>query len=135
MGMRTLGVYITCLATFLSLDAIWLGLVSPPVYARVLNGLLLDGFRPVPALLFYLLYNAAIVVFVVPRSRPHPMASIAYGAFFGICAYGTYDLTNHAVLKAWTTELTVTDMAWGAVVTALASLAAALMDRRLRQAV
>ncbi len=131
--MTKLYVYLTTFVAFLALDAIWLGLVSPPVYQNTLKGLLLDGFRPLPAVLFYLLYVAGIVVFVLPLGRRHSsiFATAGYAAFFGLCAYGTYDLTNQAVLKAWTTELTVTDLAWGAVVTTLASLAGAVVDRRL----
>jgi uncharacterized membrane protein len=131
--MTKVYVYLTTLVAFLALDAIWLGLVSPPVYQDTLKGLLLDSFRPLPAVLFYLLYVAGIVVFVLPLGRRHAsiFATAAYAAFFGLCAYGTYDLTNQAVLKAWTTELTVTDLAWGAVVTTLASLAGAALDRRL----
>jgi uncharacterized membrane protein len=131
--MRWLTVYLVCLGGFLAMDAVWLGLVSPPVYQQTLGPLLLDGFRAVPAILFYLLYIAAIVVFVLPPVRRAAVwTAVPRGAFFGLCAYGTYDLTNQAVLRAWTTELTIVDMAWGAVVTAAASLLAAAVDRRFR---
>ena len=43
------------------------------------------------------------------------------GAFLGFVAYATYDLTNHATLKNWSTLLTVADMAWGTVLTAVAA--------------
>jgi uncharacterized membrane protein len=131
--IRRSAVYAACLGSFLVMDAVWLGLVSPPVYRDTLGGLLLDQFRLVPAILFYLLYVAGIVTFVPPRARSGTVwTAIPSGAFFGLCAYGTYDLTNQAVLKAWTTELTLTDMAWGMVVTAIASLVATAVDRRFR---
>ncbi len=124
---------LVCLATlavFLGLDAIWLGLVGASFYQEVLGGLMLDGFRIVPAVLFYCLYIAGIVVFVLPSARGKSIAWAAvYGMFFGLCAYGTYDLTNHAVLKVWTWQLTVIDMAWGAFVTAAASLSGAWVER------
>ena len=124
--------FLAAMAVFLTMDAIWLGLVSGSLYAGVLGGLMLPGFRIVPAVLFYLLYVTGIMVFVLPpaRLRASLGAAAAFGAFFGVCAYGTYDLTNQAVLAVWTARLTMIDMAWGACVTAAASLAGAWVDQR-----
>ncbi len=131
VGKRAL-TWLACLLVFLALDAVWLGIVGTSFYTRVLGDLMLDGFRIVPAALFYPLYITGIVVFVLPlaRRKSQLWASIAYGAFFGVCAYGTYDLTNHAVLRVWIWQLTVIDMAWGAFVTAAASFVGAWMQRR-----
>jgi len=125
-------VYLSTLFVFLALDAIWLGLVGGSFYSAVLGGLMLDGFRIVPAALFYLLYISGIVGFVLPlaRHRGSIWAAAAYGVFFGLCAYGTYDLTSHAVLRVWTWQLTVIDMAWGAFVTCAASVTGAWVERR-----
>ena len=43
----------------------------------------------------------------------------------GAFAYATYDLTNQATLKVWSTQLTLLDMAWGALLTGLAASAGA----------
>jgi uncharacterized membrane protein len=51
------------------------------------------------------------------------------GAALGCIAYGTYDLTNHATLKAWTTSLTVIDMAWGTAITAVTAAGGFLVAR------
>ena len=128
--------YLATLAVFLTLDAIWLGLIGGAFYSAVLGDLMLDGFRPVPAIFFYLLYITGIATFVLPlaRRRDGWWAPALYGAFFGICAYGTYDLTNHAVLKVWTWQLTVIDMAWGGFVTAAASVMGAWVARRRARA-
>jgi uncharacterized membrane protein len=74
---------------------------------------------------FYLLYLLGILFFVV---RPALQSggwttALTYGALFGFIAYGTYDLTNYATLRQWTLGLTVSDMVWGAVVTAVSSAA------------
>jgi uncharacterized membrane protein len=122
--------WVSALVVFLALDTIWLGVVGGSLYTDTLNGLLVDGFRIVPAALFYLLHITGILVFVVPLARQRYWAAAAYGAFFGVCAYGTYDLTNQAVLRVWTTQLTVIDMIWGACVTAAASLMGAWVERR-----
>ncbi|MSP03067.1 MAG: DUF2177 family protein [Acetobacteraceae bacterium] len=122
--------WLASLIVFLALDAFWLGIAGHSIYADVLGPLMLDGFRLAPALVFYLLYVTGIAVFVLPLANRRPWPAVAYGAFFGLCAYGTYDLTNHAVLKIWTTRLTVIDMAWGAFVTAAAASAGAWVQRR-----
>jgi uncharacterized membrane protein len=133
-GIRLTLTWLATMAVFLTLDAFWLGLFSGSLYTEVLGDLLLDSFRIAPAVAFYALHVTGIAVFVLPlaRRRGTPWAAAAYGAFFGICAYGTYDLTNQAVLRVWTTRLTAIDMAWGAFVTATAALAGAWVDRWLR---
>jgi uncharacterized membrane protein len=126
--------WLSSLAVFLALDAFWLGVVGGSLYTEVLGGLMLDGFRVGPAALFYLLQITGIAVFVLPLSRQRGTlwAAAGFGALFGICTYGTYDLTNQAVLRVWTIQLTAIDMTWGALVTAMASLAGAWVDRRIR---
>ena len=42
------------------------------------------------------------------------------GALFGFFAYATYDLTNQATVRNWTT-LSLADMAWGTVLSAAAA--------------
>jgi uncharacterized membrane protein len=138
--------WLSALLVFLALDSVWLGVASASLYTGVLGDLMLNGFRIVPAALFYPLQITGIVVFVLPLARqrgnprtaapPTPTRSCvgfaragAFGAFFGLCTYGTYDLTNQAVLKVWTTQLTVIDMAWGTFVTGAASLTAAAVER------
>lgn len=126
--------YLTTLMVFLAIDAVWLMLIGGPLYTRALGDILAEQVRVIPAVLFYLLYVAGIVVLVLPLARPRARPLIAaalYGGMFGLCAYGTFDLTNHAVLKAWSWHLTVIDMAWGTFVTAVAATAGAAMERRL----
>jgi uncharacterized membrane protein len=121
--------WLASLTAFLALDAVWLGLAGPSLYGGVLGGLMLDGFRIVPAALFYPLQITGIAVFVLPRARLAAVA--AHGALFGLCTYGTYDLTNEAVLRVWTWQLTAIDMTWGTCVTAAASVTGALVRRRI----
>jgi hypothetical protein len=49
--------------------------------------------------------------------------AVLYGALLGALAYGTYDLTNLAVLKGFTVKVALVDMLWGVFVTAATSLA------------
>jgi uncharacterized membrane protein len=123
--------YLTVAAIFLVLDSTWLGLSHDVVYKQHLGGSMLDMFRPVPAALFYLLYVAGVVFFAVdPADRTGRVSTAAArGAFFGLVAYGTYDLTNAATLTLWSNFVTVVDMVWGTVATALASAIAYALTR------
>jgi uncharacterized membrane protein len=123
--MRKLIPYAVSLLVFVVLDAIWLTL-TVRFYRAQLSDLLLPNPRIAPAVAFYLLQVLGIQLFVLPRAGTAASA-LAFGAAFGIFTYATYDLTNWAVLKNWTASLTVMDICWGAVVTAVASLAGFLV--------
>ena len=45
------------------------------------------------------------------------------GAVLGLAAYGTYDITNMATLKNWPTTMSLVDMVWGTILTAVCSAA------------
>lgn len=135
MSLKGVGVYAATLVAFLVLDAVWLSYVAAGLFKAQLGNLL----RPEPllsaALLFYLIYALAITVLAVTpalRLRQGRVA-LGYGTLLGLAAYGAFDLTNLAVLKAWTPQLAALDMAWGAVVTALAAGAGYLAGSYLRE--
>ena len=118
---------------FLALDSVWLSQTQEILYRRYLPGILLDGFRLLPALLFYILYVCGIMVFAVePADVSGRIATAAKrGAFFGLVAYGTYDLSNQATLSAWSGVVTAADMAWGTVATGLAASIGFILTRGL----
>ena len=118
-------IYLASGVVFCLADALWLGVVIKDFIASELGGLLLDSPRKVPALVFYLLYVFAIVVFaVLPALRNQSaLSALALGALLGLCAYGTYDLSNLATLQRWSTRFALVDIGWGTVLTALAALA------------
>ena len=124
--------YGTALAVFLSLDALWLGVLMRPVYAAALGPLLAEQPRWTPAVLFYLLYICGLLVFaILPglRARRGRKAA-ALGALLGLLAYGTYDLSNYATLQAWPQALTAIDMVWGTVLSSLSATAGYLAASR-----
>ena len=57
--------------------------------------------------------------------------AILYGALFGFFTYATYDLSNYATLRNWTLQLTLTDVAWGSILAAIASAAGYWVVSRL----
>jgi uncharacterized membrane protein len=117
--------YFAAALVMLGLDAIWLALTADRLYRPLIGQIMLDGFRVAPAVAFYALYLCAIVIFAISPAlaqRRWTMAMI-YGALFGFFSYGTYDLTNQATLKIWSTTITLADMAWGAFLTAASATA------------
>ena len=115
--------YLATGIVFLILDAIWLSLMGPTFYRAMLGDKMLETFSIAPAAIFYLIFLVGILVFAVyPALASGSWLTAAfYGGFFGFCAYATYDLTNQATLKDWPVMLTVTDLAWGTVVTGVSA--------------
>ncbi len=131
--MRYLAIYGATLAVFLGLDFVWLSFVARSLYMSEIGPLLLPQGRLGPALLFYLIYIIGVVVFVIVPAVARGKASRAtlFGALFGLVAYSTYDLTNLATLKGFTEKLTLIDLTWGAVATAIAASVGYALGRRL----
>ena len=125
-------VYVAALLALGALDSVWLTTMLP-AYQHGLGGLLAATPDLTAAGLFYLLYAAGLVILVVqPGGRGQRWYLVsARGALFGLVAYGTYDLTNYATLRPWSLGLTVSDMVWGAVVTAVASALGIVVGRLL----
>jgi uncharacterized membrane protein len=110
------------LALFLLLDGLWLGLAAKDLYAREVGALLLESPRWAPALLFYLGYPVGVVW--MTGGAVTPRTALTRGAVLGLLVYGTYDLTNLAVLKGWSELITVVDIVWGTSLTAVVAWAA-----------
>ncbi len=123
--------YIATLLTFGVLDAVWLTTMSSRLYRPALGDLLSPDLRIAPALVFYFLFPVGVVVFaVLPALKTgSAMAALGYAALFGLIAYGTYDLTNFATLRNWTAQITIIDLAYGTVATAVAAIVAFYVTR------
>ena len=130
--MQWIIAYVSAAVAFGVLDALWLRWAGPNFYRPALGDLLAEQFRMGPALVFYLLYIAAMVWFAVrpgiALGVPH---AVLNGALLGGIAYATYDLTNQATLKVWPVHVTLVDIAWGASATALACGIAAFAVRQM----
>jgi uncharacterized membrane protein len=123
--------YVATGLVFLAIDAIWLTLAAQRLYRPLMGEMLLESFRLVPALLFYLIYIAGIVVFTIAPAMATERwtTATAYGAFLGFFAYSTYDLTNQATLRNWPVAVTIADLCWGTFLTALAATIGFLITR------
>jgi uncharacterized membrane protein len=123
--MPYLVAYVASMIVFLGLDAVWLSLMGPRLYRPILGDMLAQKLNAPAAIAFYAIYGLGVVVLAVaPALRENAGGKAALsGAVLGFVAYATYDLTNQATLRVWSTRLTLADMAWGAALTALAAYA------------
>jgi uncharacterized membrane protein len=122
--MRTiLLAYGVTAAVFLVLDFIWLGTMVNAYYKPRMGELLLEQPRLGVAVLFYAIYVVGVVAFaVLPALREGDWTRALWGgALFGFCAYATYDMTNLATLKGFSSEVALVDMVWGTVVSGVSA--------------
>lgn len=118
--------------SMLIMDGIWLSTMMKPFYAKHIGHLLSGSLNFGAAAFFYVLYGVGVVVLaIIPILKSNGSLAQAFvlGAFLGLVAYGTYDLTNQATLKDWKTIVTLVDMAWGALLTGVAAATGLIVAR------
>lgn len=126
--MAVVAAYLAAAIVMAGLDLAWLRLSAEALYHPQLGALLAAKTNNGAAVAFYLVYIAGIVWFgVMPslRSGGSLSSALCNGALFGFFAYATYDLTNLATIRGWPLRLSLIDMAWGTVVTAISAAAGA----------
>ena len=98
--------------------------VAPKFYKAQIGHLMADKAKLLPAAIFYVLFVAAMVYFVVAPALEHQNLTrlIVSAAIFGLVTYATYDLTNMATLRDWPLLVTVVDIAWGTFLSLAVSL-------------
>lgn len=122
---------LTTAVLFALLDNLWFRWSLPNLYQPEI-GELLGSFRLGPAVAFYVLYVIGIQIFAVRPALASGQWStgLIWGALFGFFCYMTWNLTNYAVMKTWSLKVTLTDITWGTVATAVtAGVASALALR------
>jgi len=129
---NTILLYLVTLAVFFLIDMVWLGLVAKNFYREQLGGMLSPKVNWLAAILFYLLFIAGLQLFIVAPAlaKGGALQALWQGAFFGLVAYATYDLTNLATLNNWPLLVTVVDLAWGAALGGAVSSVSTLVASR-----
>jgi uncharacterized membrane protein len=122
--LQYIALYALTIPVFFAIDLVWIGVLAKGFYQTHI-GWLLGDVRWVPAIIFYLLYIGGILLFAVtPALRSGSWTTaLLLGAGLGLLAYATYDLTSLALIKDWPLIVTVVDMVWGTVLTALVAVA------------
>ena len=118
--------YIATGIAFALIDSVWLRTMYTRLYQPEIGEMLMKGgFRMGPAIIFYLLYILGMMIFAVGPALMTGkwQTALLWGALLGFFCYMTYDLTNYATLKVWSTKVTVLDIIWGTFLTGSASLA------------
>ncbi len=131
--MRLFTAYVATGLAFALIDSVWLIFMAPRLYQPEIGAMLIKGFRPTPAIIFYLLYISGMLVFAVlpGLAAGRWQVALVQGALLGFFCYMTYDLTNYSTLKIWSLKVTLFDMVWGTVLTGLAATAGMLVTARL----
>jgi uncharacterized membrane protein len=116
--------FFIALPVFFVIDMVWLVLVAKKFYDQQIGFLLKPDINWVAAIIFYLLFIAGLVIFVIsPALEKNTWVhALLYGAFFGLVTYATYDLTNLATIKDWPVLVTIVDLIWGSVLAASISV-------------
>lgn len=132
--LRYVLTYLGTAATFLAMDAVWLTLTVDRLYRPRMGAIMADKPALGPAAVFYVIYITAVVVLaILPAVKADSWSQLlGRAALFGLAAYATYDLTNQATLKDWSSVVTLADLAWGTVVTTAAASVGFVIARHLR---
>jgi uncharacterized membrane protein len=112
--------YATLLLSLLVLDGIWLGLVAKDGYQQAMGHIMREQVIIWPWFAFYLLYPLAILILAIKVQLPtqSKFYFLWRGFVLGAAAYGTYNLTNYALVVNWPLSITIKDWFWGAFLTA-----------------
>lgn len=121
--MPGIACYFVTLVVFVGLDMAWLSIMAPRYYRPVLGDIALAGVALGPAAVFYLIYPIGLTIFaILPSLKSSSLSAAAmHGALFGFFTYATYDFTNQATLRNWSTSLSLVDIAWGTVLAAVSA--------------
>lgn len=123
---------ISSLFIMVLIDYVWLTAMSKNFYGKYLSQLLSEKPNLIPAAIFYVIYIIAISIFIITPALQGNFGIgkvFLLGAFLGLTAYATYDLTNQATLKNWPTIVTIVDLMWGMMITGTVSTLTYLITR------
>ncbi len=125
--------FLVVFTVFLLIDLLWLTKVSPNFYQSNIGHLMADKVNFIPAIIFYVVYILALLVFIVnPAVESQNMwQTLHLAALLGFAMYGTYDLTNMATLEGWPAIVTVVDLLWGTFITTATCLLSTYLITKL----
>ena len=118
---------------FLIIDIIWLSFSVKSFYRPNIGHLLLDTPIMWAAALFYIIYVFGLAIVIIePSLNSNETFKILFRSFlFGLVAYGTYNLTNMAVIKDWSPTVVFVDMFWGGFLTAVSATSGIYLAKKI----
>ena len=131
--LTTLKHYIITLVVFLAIDMVWLLVIAKGTYSKHLGYLMTPNVNVGAAFLFYLIFVAGILYFVInpAMAKESWQFALLAGMFFGLITYSTYDLTNQATIKDWPVFITIIDLIWGTFLSGATALFSFLIIKAL----
>jgi len=116
--MKTIYVYLLTAVVLLSLDA---------VYLTLLSGFFDQQIRQVQGSSIQMNFVAAamcyiILVFGINHFILEPKKSVYEAFLLGIVIYGVYETTSYSLLKNWRFSTVVVDTLWGGILFALTTM-------------
>ena len=127
---RYVVLYLLTLVVLVPTDFLFLGMVAKNFFTSQV-GDMLGEIKLLPAVVFYLLYVAGVIIFVSGPRDADWQSTLLYGALFGLFCYATFDLTSLSLLKHWTWPVAIVDVSWGSFVTALSSTVGLLIANQI----
>jgi len=125
--------YLFTLVPLLALDSVWLSVVAKKFYGEQLANIFPGVVVYWPLIIFYPLFALGLVFFAVSPALQSGGAPRAFllGAFLGLLAYASYELTNQATIAQWPPLVTLVDTLWGGVLSGTASAIAVYLVKTL----
>jgi uncharacterized membrane protein len=125
--------FFIALPVFFVIDMVWLVFVAKNFYQKQIGFLMKPDINWLAAIVFYLLFIAGLVTFVISPAveKESWVHALLFGALFGLITYATYDLTNLATIKDWPLLVTIVDLIWGTVLAASISVITYLIANRI----
>tara|TARA_X000000368_G_C22752174_1_gene588882 strand:- start:60 stop:434 length:375 start_codon:yes stop_codon:yes gene_type:complete len=105
------------LVFFLVVDYIMIIKIISPIFQATIPDLLRDQPKLAAAAVFYIFYVSGVYWFgtLAGIRAGSVLTAILSGAFLGLLAYATYEVTNFSLLKGWTINMVILDTVWGGV--------------------
>lgn len=131
--MNLVVIYLSVATTFVAIDMIWLKTMAERLYRPVLGEMLRAEPNLMAAAFFYLIYPLGLIGFAVlpAHGEGNALRAFVAGMMFGCFTYATYDLTNQATLRNWSTALTITDICWGSFLAGASAWVGYLVAQRV----
>jgi uncharacterized membrane protein len=111
--------FFAVLASFLIIDGIWIATVAKGIYQRELGDWVRSDPNVIATGVFYVAYAAGIVYLTIRPGLDNGSmgTTLISAAVLGALSYGTFTVTNYAILERWSKTLVSTDIAWGIFIT------------------
>lgn len=130
---RSVTTYIILAVLFVAIDSLYLFSFGVKMFRSTLGDVMASEVNVPAGIIFYLLFPLGLLIFALAPAMGDGRwtTALVQGALFGFFAYATYDLTNLATIRNWTSTIALADIAWGTFLGGLASTLAFLAQRAI----